>query len=472
MAIDKIGKLVKDCSLNWESYSPIPTENSSTIYQELAIPFPETALPVKDIEDKLQKLIAYSGYNGHPRFLAYITSSPDPVGVLATFLAAALNQNTNLWRIAPAATVIELQTIEWFKTIFKFPQQTEGVYSSGGQFANMIALSAARQYFCQDVREKGISQLGAKLRFYVSDQAHYCHRQALELLGLGTKALRIIPSDDNYRINLDLLTTAIKQDRETGAIPAVVIGTTGTVGCGAIDPISELAKIAKQEKLWFHIDGSYGALGILAEKAPSELHHINLGDSLVFDPHKWLYSPIDTAVTLVNHQGLLSQTFGNQVTYLEPSLSNQDSFDFVNLTPENSRPFRAIRVWLPLIARGINAFKESIENDFMLAKYMASLIDQHPSLELMTPTVTSIVCWRYLPTHQLTLERENLLHRRIIEEMAQRGIACISQALLHSNIICLRACFVNFRTTSDIVQEVVNKSAEIGQQIYEHEFIN
>jgi glutamate/tyrosine decarboxylase-like PLP-dependent enzyme len=469
---EKFNQLIAKASTGWKDRRPTPSEDASSIRDRFRDSIPMQGASVDALVSSLEELIPISGFNGHPRWFGYITSSADPIGVLADYFASSINQNSNLWRIAPAATSIELQTLNWIKEIVGFPSESEGIFTSGGQFANLIAHAVTRKTRLPwNVRKDGMGSKPSSIQtpvFYVSDQAHYCHSQALDLLGLGSGSLRLVPVDQDYRMDLNALLRMLDEDRQNGNLPVSVIATAGTVGVGAIDPIRELHRITLEQDLWLHVDGAYGAPGAIATSASEDLRALGLADSLALDPHKWLYAPIDAGVTLIRKPGILSQTFGYQVSYLDQRSAQDGILDFVNFTPENSRPFRALKVWLALKAHGLEGYRTSIERDFQLARYLASLIESSPSLKLAAPVATSIVCWTYVPKDRSRfsdLKDLNQLQLTIMEEIERRGIAFLSKAVLHGGEIAMRACFVNFRTTSQDVEIICEATSEVGAEL-------
>ncbi len=476
--ISEMGELVRDASTRWEErrFTPKLDGDIRGLFDQ---PLPLQGAHWDDILQHLRQLIDCSGYNGHPRWFAYITSSPDPIGVLGAFLTAALNQNNNLWRIAPGATSIELQCINWFKAMFDLEDSWEGIFASGGQLANIIACAVARQHHCPwDIRQYGVAgpaQAG-RLTLYTSDQAHYCHRQAAELLGLGSESLRVVPTDEHYRMRVDVLAEMIARDRHDGAIPLAVIATAGTVATGAIDPLEDLRILTQNEQMWLHVDGAYGLPAYLVPEIAPQLAAMRSADSLSFDPHKWLYSPLDAGVTLVRHPGALRKAFGFQVSYLDQNAGTQGSgvqgiraegaVDLVDFTLENSRPARATKVWLSLMAHGLEGFRSQISQDIQLTRYMARRIAETPGLVLQAEPTLSIVCWRVEPSCFLGDQTAlNDLQLKVIELLEQRGIAFLSKAKLHGDKIALRACIVNFRTQIDDIETAVMASAMVGLEL-------
>jgi len=388
--------------------------------------------------------------------------------VLGSLVGAALNQNTALWRLAPGATTIELQTIDWIRSLVGFPPGSEGIFSSGGQLANTIAHAVARDRMAGwDVRRSGVGGPAdaPRLRFYASDQSHYCHEQSMELLGLGRDAIRLVPSDEAYRMRLDSLAAMIAEDRDRGFRPVAVVAAAGTVGTGAVDPIGAIVRLGRDEGMWVHVDGAYGAFAAIAPSAPAELAAMADADSIACDPHKWLYAPIGAAVTLFKAAGVLESSFAFHAAYLQAG-ADPERIDLLERSPENSRPFRALKVWLALRAYGRDGYSAMIERNIRLAAYLESLVDATPSLALAAQRELSIVCWRVEP-HALAGDPERLerLQVRVIEELELRGIALISNAKLHDGRTALRACIINFRTGFEDVEALVTACRELGEEL-------
>jgi aromatic-L-amino-acid/L-tryptophan decarboxylase len=460
-------ELAAAASTGWENRRASPKDRKEAT-QAFRGGLPEDGIGIEDLEKILSDdLIAQGAYNGHPRWFAYITSSPLPIGVMGEFLAAALNQNTALQRIASAAQAVELQTIDWIKEILGLPNEAEGIFTSGGQMANIVAHAVARDYKAPwDTRRDGVAGPSAKatrLRIYASSEVHHCHLQAAELLGLGREAVRIVPVDAECRMETSVLRRMIVEDRGRGDLPITIVGTAGTVGTGAIDPLGELLRAAREEDAWFHVDGAYGAFARLASDVPADLQAMSDADSVACDPHKWLYSPIDAGVVLIRQPGLLEQSFAFQASYLQMA-SDERRIDLVERSPENTRPFRALKVWLALLAYGRRGFAAEIERNLELAAYMEQLVRETPDLVLAAPRDLSIVCWRVEPPG-ITGTVLDALQDAVIAELEKRRIAMLSQAHLPGGGVALRACIVNFRTQREDIEAVVEASREVGLEL-------
>ncbi len=460
--------LAVSASTDWSDRRPSPLDTIDVLGRFRG-PLPQSPVDIDRLIARLaEDLIPSAAYNGHPRWFAYITASPVPISILGDLLASALNQNTALWRIAPSATAIELETVDWIKEILGFPQTGEGIFVSGGQMANVVAHAVLRdQKAPWDTRRygtRGPTADAPRLLIYASQEAHYCHQQAAELLGLGREAIRDVPVDEGYRMRTDALTAMIADDRARGDLPIAIVGSAGTVGTGAVDPLKELLAVARAEDLWLHVDGAYGAFATLAPSRPRDLDSIAEADSVACDPHKWLYSAIDAGVVLMRKQGLLERSFAFHAKYLETD-GSAERFDLLERSPENTRPFRALKVWLALQVYGRDGYRDMIERNLQLAAYMEQLVEITPGLVLAAPRQLSIVCWRAEPTGLSDRARLEELQTRVIDELEARGIAMVSNAALSDGRNAIRACIVNFRTAPEDVEAVVQASAAIGEEL-------
>ncbi len=461
-------ELAVSASTGWSQRTPSPTEDAD-ILSRFSEPLAKDPTDIGRIIARVaEDLIPGAAYNGHPRWFAYITASPLPISVLGGLVESALNQNTALWRLSPAATAIELQTIDWIKDIIGFPPTSEGIFVSGGQMANIVAHTVLRDFKSPwDTRRFGVrgpTPDAPRLRIYTSVESHYCHPQAAELLGLGSDAVRLVPVDERYMMRLDALRAMIAEDRVKGDLPIAVVGTAGTVGTGAVDPLVDLRAVADAEDLWFHVDGAYGAFAALSPSRPPQLDAIVEADSIACDPHKWLYSPIDAGVVLVREPGLLEHSFSFHASYLATD-DSMDQVDLLERSPENTRPFRALKVWLALQMYGRDGYRDMIERNIQLAGYMEQLVQSTPDLVLAAPRQLSIVCWRVELPGLTDPDQLEQLQLNVIHELEARGIAMVSNARLSDGRDAIRACIVNFRTTPEDVEALVQACAAIGREL-------
>lgn len=276
--------------------------------------------------------------------------------------------------------------------------------------------------------------------------------------------MRLVPTDEAYRLRLDALGELIAADRATGDRPIGVVATAGTIGTGAVDPIPELRELTRAEGLWLHVDGAYGAFAAIAPSAPPELAAMAEADSIACDPHKWLYAPIGAGVTLVRERGLLERSFAFHASYLHHDREADARVDLAELGPENSRRARGLKVWASLLCYGTDGYRDMIERNIRIAAHLERLVEGTEDLVLAAPRGLSIVCWRVEPPG-IRGEALEALQHQVIEELEKRSIAIVSNAHLKGGRTALRACVVNFRTSEEDVEALAAASAEIGRNL-------
>jgi aromatic-L-amino-acid decarboxylase len=411
----------------------------------------------------------WSMYPGHPRFMAYITGAGTVPGAPADLLAAGLNMNVGGWRLSPSATEIELHLVRWFADQFGLPESTGGLIVSGGAMANFVALKTARDHGATwDIRNEGVAG-GKPLVLYASKEVHVVNDRAADMLGLGADAVRKIETDERYRMRLDRLREAVARDRYEGRRPFAVVATAGTVATGAVDPLPEIADICAAERLWMHVDAAYGGPAVLADDLRPLLAGIERADSIAFDPHKWLYTPHSGGCVLIRDYTNLVLSFVALAGYIhEDKERTRHGMDLGMMGPQFSRGFQALKIWVSLLAHGTRAYGRRISHDAELARYMGELVEQHPSLELVTPVGLSICCFRYvpedLPEGPDREEYINLLNERLMTDIQLDGRAYCSNAILEGRF-ALRACIVNFRTEADDVEAMLDLAVELGAKL-------
>ena len=430
---------------------------------------PETGTEAGALVDEAAALLfQHSLFNGHPRFFGYITSSPAPIGALGDLLASAVNQNVGAWRLAPMATEIERQTIRWIAELIGFPTTAGGLLVSGGNMANFVCFLAARTAKAgAGVRTTGLRAMSAPLRVYASVDTHTWIQKAADLFGLGTDAIRWIPTDDRQRMNTAALEQQIVADAQNGALPFLVVGTAGSVSTGAVDPLEEIARVCRRHDVWFHVDGAYGALAAQVPGTPASLLAIADADSLAVDPHKWLYAPLEAGCALVRHPEDLQRTFSYHPTYYHFDGEVTNYYDY---GPQNSRGFRALKVWLALRHVGRIGYHDMIADDIRLAQQLHTLVQQHPDFEALTQHL-SITTFRYVPrdlqgapqTDDTKTYVEDL-NRELLARLERSGEAFLSNAMI-SDRFALRACVVNFRTSAADIEALPPLLARLGSEV-------
>ena len=411
-------------------------------------------------------LFDHSLFNGHPRFFGYITSSPSPIGMFGDFLAAAVNQNVGAWRLSPMATEIEGQTVRWIADLIGYPTDCGGLLVSGGNMANFVAFVTARAAKAPwDVRRQGASHDGRRLLAYASTETHTWIQKAADMFGLGTDAIRWIATDEEQRIDPSALRRQIADDLKLGHLPFFVVGTAGTVGTGVCDPLPELAAICREHALWFHVDGAYGALAAQAPGAPASLRALADADSVAVDPHKWLYAPLEAGCVLVRDAERLRAAFAYHPSYYHFG----ELVNFIDYGPQNSRGFRALKVWLSLQQVGRSGYLQMIGDDILLSAHLHQLLADHPEFEAVTQNL-SITTFRYVPPDlrlQLGSEQAetylNQLNQDLLTAVEKSGEAYLSNAVVNGTFL-LRACIVNFHTSLSDIEAMPLLVARLGRE--------
>jgi glutamate/tyrosine decarboxylase-like PLP-dependent enzyme len=431
------------------------------------LPASGSADPGAMLADTAGLLFQHSLFNGHPRFFGYITSSPAPIGALADLLASAVNQNVGAWRLAPMATEIEAQTIRWIAELIGFPTDAGGLLVSGGNMANFVCFLAARAAKAPaGVRSGGLRSVTQPLRVYVSTETHTWIHKAADLFGLGTDAIRWIPTGTDQRMDTAALESRIVADRTAGDLPLLVVGTAGTVSTGAVDPLAAIAEVCRRHDLWFHVDGAYGAFAARVPGAPADLQGIAMADSVAVDPHKWLYAPLEAGCALVRRPSHLLQAFSYHPDYYH---FDHDVTNYFDYGPQNSRGFRALKVWLALRQAGASGCLDMIADDIRLSRRLHEQLSGHDEFEALSQHL-SIATFRYVPVdlrHTPGPEAQQYISRlnqELLSRIERSGDLFLSSATVNG-LFALRACVVNFRTTEADVDAIPAIVARTGREL-------
>jgi len=413
--------------------------------------------------DYAELVAPYPLGNIHPRFWGWVIGTGTPLGVMAEMLAATMNNNAAGHR--QSATFVELQVLDWLKEIMGYPVKAGGVLLSGGSIANQVGLAVARNAMAPfDVRCRGLSG-GPRLMFYTSTESHNSVQRACELLGLGADSLAAIPVRADFTIDVAALEAHIAEDRAAGRIPCCVSANAGTVNTGAIDPIAELADLCEREKLWLHVDGAFGALGVLDPATRPKLAGIERADSIAFDLHKWMYLPYEVACTLVRSHEAHTAAFAAHADYLarmDRGISTGPVI-WADYAPQLSRTFRALKVWMNLKAYGLDRFARAIARNVEQARYLADLVERSPDLELLAPVPLNVVNFRFVAPglDQAALDE---LNARILAELQERGIAVPSSTVLNGRF-ALRVANTNHRSRRDDFDVLVAAVSRLGREL-------
>ena len=407
----------------------------------------------------------YSNGNLHPRFWGWVQGTGTPLAMLADLLASALNPHMAGFNQAPA--LVEEQVLAWLKELMGFPRDSSGVLVSGGSMANLIGLAVARTAKAGfDVREHGLQNYrGPRLVFYASSETHGWCSKAAELLGLGNSAYRRVPVDANYRIDIEALRALIESDRREAMRPFCVVGNAGTINTGATDDLRALAKACRDENLWFHVDGAYGALARLSENLRGIVAGIEEADSLAFDLHKWMYLPFEAGCVLVRDAEAHRRTFTASQTYFGDSDRGviAGGLPFADRGIELTRSFRALKIWMSLKAHGVKKFSRLIEQNVAQAQYFVERIRVQRQLELLAPAPLNVVCFRFHPP-QFSESRLNSINKELLLRVQESGVAVPSSTILDGKF-AIRVAITNHRSRRDDFDALLAAVLEIGREI-------
>ncbi|KPK00215.1 MAG: amino acid decarboxylase [Gemmatimonas sp. SG8_28] len=425
--------------------------------------------PAELLRTTADLLIEHSLFNGHPKFFGYITASPTPIGILGDFLASAVNPNVGAWTLSPVATEIEAQTVRWISDLVGFPRGG-GLLVSGGNMANLVGLLAARAAAADwDVRAGGMTDAAARpLRVYASAETHTWIQKATDLAGLGTNAIRWIATDSKLRMDVSALRATIERDRDAGDLPMLVVGTAGSVSTGAVDPLFDIAALCREQGIWFHVDGAYGGFAVAVPGTPPDLEGLRLADSVALDPHKWLYAPLEAGCTLVRDPETLRRAFSYHPPYYHFGV---EATNYVDFGPQNSRGFRALKVWLALRQAGREGYVRMLGDDIRLTERLYALVDAHSELEALAREL-SIATFRYVPTDldaaPGSAEREaylNRLNEALLDRIQRSGEAFVSHTVIDGRYV-LRTCIVNLNTRVEDIEALPEIIVRLGRETH------
>lgn len=407
----------------------------------------------------LKNVLPYALGNVHPGFMGWVHGGGSPVGMLAEMLAAGLNANLGGRNQAPIE--IERQVVQWVRELFNFPESASGLFVTGTSMANLLGVLIARTArLGASVRHKGLTSDNRQLVAYTSAGAHVSIVQAMDIAGLGSDALRMIPVDSQHQIDIAALELAIAEDKKSGMMPFFVAGTVGTVGVGAIDNLQAIAELCERENIWFHVDGAYGALAMLAPDIAPRLQGIEHADSIAFDFHKWGQVPYDAGFILVRDGELHQNAFASPAAYLRRENRGMAAgspwpCDF---GPDLSRGFRALKTWFTIKVYGAEKLGQVISNTCALAQHMQQRIEAEPCLELLAPVALNIACFRYRGIDA------NRLNADLVVALQESGIAAPSTTTINGQL-AIRAAIVNHRTTVSDIDALIDTTLELGSRI-------
>ncbi len=503
-----VTKLVTEYFAEVSTRPVFPEVSAGEVTAKLGATLPLAGEPLAQLLDDCRTIIENSRHSGHPRMFGYVSSPATPPGAFADLIASSLNANITSWRSGPAATEIERTVVRWLGALIGFSDNAHGLLTSGGSMANVTALLIAHRASADtNVASEGLWNIAAPMTVYASDQVHMSIPKAADLLGLGRAQVRLIPTDDRFRMNVASLRQTIAEDIANDFKPFCIVASAGTVNTGAVDPLDEIAAVAKEFGLWFHVDGAYGALAALDETKRPLFRGLEQADSVSLDPHKWLYVPIDSGCLLFRDEARARAAFTfDGADYIKVHEQDADeAFAFWNYGPELSRRFRALKIWLTLRYYGVERIAAALREDNALAAYLAEQVEQAEDFELLCQPQLSICCFRYVPASlqpsalrggsptpgspdgqpgwggtvregwesreennagiEVQLEAElDELNTSIMNAVQRGGRAYLSSATIRGKF-ALRACITNFRTTRADLDQTLNIIREAASEM-------
>jgi aromatic-L-amino-acid decarboxylase len=415
--------------------SPATPEELIELFDE---PLPQEGTGFEEIFAKVERdLIPHAMNIPSPRYFGLFNPTPLPVAVWADAVASALNQNGAAWRNSPSVSVVEARALRWLCQLVGYGPEGFGTLTSGGSEANLVGLKCARDQAVGGARDEGLRAQGSNgnLIVYASEQCHYSFVKSVDILGLGRENLRKIGTDSRFHIRTDLLREAVERDLKEGHTPVCVAGAAGATSTGVVDPLDELADIAREFKLWFHVDAAYGGALAFSEKHKWRLRGIERADSVAFDPHKWMFVPFECGALLVREGGrVLRDAFDITPEYLSENRGGADvEYDFFRYGQLGTRRGMALKVWAALKSLGVRGYAEVIDRQLDLVNYLASRFDESEEFERVGEVETALCCARYLPAwaRDKSVEAQDELQRALQQRVERSGGAWLATTVLH-----------------------------------------
>lgn len=439
------------------------------VKDQFRTPVPQQPQPLELVyQEFLENILPYPVGNIHPRFWGWVFGTGTAQGALAELLAGVMNVGASGGLANHSAIHVEKQVVEWFKQLLGFPSTSGGLLTSGCSASNLVGLAVARNVMAGwDIRQDGLDPARGRLALYASQEIHSSVHKAVELLGLGSRALRPVPVNQQFQIDLPALQAAIAADRSAGKRPFCVVGAAGTTNTGAIDDLEALADLCQREGLWLHIDGAFGAWAALAPRSRQLVKGLERADSLAFDLHKWMYLPYDIGCILVRNPDHLPTTFSTIPDYLshgegQRGLTGSDLPWFGTYGIELSRSFRALKAWMSLKEHGVLKFGRLVQQNIDQAAYLARLVQQQPELELCAPVSLNVVCFRYLQAGLDDLSHDRL-NKHIEVELQESGIAVVSGTRIYGRYV-LHLANCNHRSRTADFDLLVAEVLRLGRE--------
>ncbi|MEW5250517.1 pyridoxal phosphate-dependent decarboxylase family protein [Microbulbifer sp. 2201CG32-9] len=434
----KVVDLVVDRLVHRHVEDAVLTGSSADLMAALGAPLPDGPMdPDESLALLAEVALQHQQRGDHPRYFARVPGPSSFAAILGEWLGTGFNTIAASWAGGSGPATLELIVIEWLRQLMGFPEGSEGILVSGGSHASLTAFSVARS-----VCGKGV--------VYLTDQTHSSLVRNLKEMGWSEQHIRVLESDENYKMSMERLTRAIGEDRAAGRRLSMVIGTAGTTNAGTVDPLHEIADMCHREDLWFHIDGAYGGPAAITQKGRQYLSGIERADSLVLDPHKWLFQPYDVGCVLVRRPGALERCFNMNPEYLKDVEAGAGEVDFRNRSLELTRRSRAVKLWMSLRTYGVGRFRAAIDHGIKLAEFAETHLRSRPATwEVVTPAQIGVVCFSLKNTNPRQ-------HAARAKALSETGYACVSSTSLKGRSV-LRLCTINPLTTEDDIVGTIDR---------------
>jgi len=430
-------------------------------------PLPEKGISLEEILARFRDEVAPNAMGvPSPRYFGQFNPTPLPIGVWADALASMLNQNAGAWRNGPTSAMIEARVIRWLCDLLNYGPQSFGTLASGGSEANLIALKCARDSVLASIKDRGVRSAPADLVIYASEQCHYSIDKSADILGLGREGVRKIPTDDRFHIIVDALREAIARDREAGMIPCCIVGVAGTTSTGVVDPLEQLAAIARENGCWYHVDAAYGGPLAFSPQHRGKLRGIELADSITFDPHKWMFVPFSCGATLVREGGrVLRDAFDMTPEYLSEDRGGADvEFDFFRYGQMGTRRFNSLKLWMAIKFMGREGYAKTVERHIELTEYLAQQIDALKDFQRAGDVETAVCCFRFLPQADLSGPETDRLQQSLQQIVERSGEAWLTTTVLHGRR-ALRVNINSFLTEQRHIDDLVKLLVRSARQL-------
>lgn len=442
-----VPQIINDYAAALDTRRVTPLATPAELEKLFDEPLPEHGVAIEEILRRFREDIEPNAMGvPSPKYFGQFNPTPLPIGVWADALSSLLNQNAGAWRNGPTSAMIEARVIRWLCDLLEYGPSSFGTLASGGSEANLIALKCARDNAVATIKDRGVRSAAGDLVVYASEQCHYSIDKSVDLLGLGRESLRKIPTDERFHIRVDVLREQIARDRAEGLLPCCIVGVAGTTSTGVIDPLEDLAAIAREYQCWYHIDAAYGGPLAFSPQQKEKLHGIALADSITFDPHKWMFVPFSCGATLVRDGGrVLRDSFDMSPEYLSEDRGGADvEFDFFRYGQMGTRRFNSLKLWMALKFMGREGYARTVERQIELTNYLASQLDQMPGFTRVGQVETAVCCFRYLPDSVSRLDgvEQDRVQQRLQQTIERSGEAWLTTTVLHGR----RAMRVNINS--------------------------